>query len=435
MLRVLIAGILVTVCTACTDDAAVPIQPPPRPRGGAIDFGVVGEPASLDPYAKDASDLTFALVRPVFRMPYRLFPDGRVEPDLADGLEVSGGVARLTLVAAEWSNGERIDAHDVVASIRRARAPSGFAAITSARAMSRRVVEMSGDVTDWRETLASAAYVLPGGHLRRGAVAGGPFRFVRYEPGRRLVYEPNEEWAGARASLDRLTVSFVQSTELVIQLLAAGKIDAAAVPSTVNLDERLSEIGLAHEELVGWESLVLTFENEDVSEQEWIATAHEIDRESLLESFVRDDGRFSNTLAPGPKGTEGFWSHVQPSGVPVPAELSIAAPEGDELLALMQRAMQLDLERTGMTVEVITGPWATYYGRWRTGSPADARLLRVAGAPGGTGPADSIDSFTLPLAQVETVVAWRVGVNGVSVNPSLDGPLWNAVGWWRDPSI
>jgi ABC-type transport system substrate-binding protein len=396
---------------------------------------MVGEPATLDPYARDASDLTFALVRPVFRMPYRLLPDGEVETDLAETLEVSGGSARLTLVPAEWSNGERIDARDVVASIRRARLPSGFAAVTSARAVSRRVVELRGDVTDWEETLASGAYVLPDGHLRRGALAAGPFRFTRYNPGRSLEYEPNEGWSGTMPGLDRVTVSFVQSTDLLVQLLVAGRVDAAAVPSSVNLDERLTELGLDHDTMLGWESIALAFESEDVTQDEWIATAYEIDRDLLLESFIRDDGRLSNTLAPGPQGTEGFWSHVAAEvGPPLP-ELAIAAPEGDELLSLIQRALQLELERAGSTVEVITAPWATYYGRWRDGSPADAALIRVAGAPGATGPANSTDAFILPLAHVETTVAWRDGIDGLSVNPTLDGVLWNLVEWWRDPSI
>ena len=138
-------------------------------------------------------------------------------------------------------------------------------------------------------------------------MSGGPFRFVRYDPGRSLEYEPNEEWSGRSPNLDRLTVSFVQSTELLVQLLAAGKVDAAALPSSVNLDDRLTELGLEHEEKLGWESIVLAFEREDVTLDEWIATACEIDsqRAGGNPSSVTT-GACTNTLVSGAEGDRGF---------------------------------------------------------------------------------------------------------------------------------
>jgi hypothetical protein len=173
-----------------------------------------------------------------------------------------------------------------------------------------------------------------------------------------------------------------------------------------------------------------------MSHDQWIATAREIDLRALLATFIRDDGRFSNTLYPGPKGTEGFWSHVErPNFGPPLDQVTLAAPEGDELLASLQRALQLDLERDGISVEVVTAPWSTHYGRWRDESPASAALLRISGAPGRSGAADASSSFALPLAHVDTFLTWREEVHGLAVNPSLDGPLWNAAEWWKGPPI
>jgi ABC-type transport system substrate-binding protein len=423
-------------CTPGSDDPEPPDVVATPPSGGSVDLGVVGEPATLDPYGRDASDLTYALVRPVFPTPFRLLPDGNVEADLAASLDEVPGGARLELKEAQWSNGRPITARDVVASIERATPPSGFADIRSATAESRRTVMLRGDVDRWPETLASGAYVLPRGRLLRGRLSGGPFRFARYDQGRRLVYERNGAWDGSAPFLDRIAVSFVQSTELLIRLLDEGKLDAAAPPSSVNLDERLDELGLAHQEKRGWEALSLSFDPDDVTRNQWIATAREVDLRALLATFIRDDGRFTNTLYPGPKGSEGFWSHVaMPNFGPPLSQMTLAAPEGDELLASLQRAIQLDLERDGITVEVVTAPWSTHYGRWRDDSPASAALLRASGAPGMSGPPDDTSSFTLPLAHVETIVTWREEVHGIAVNPSLDGPLWNAAEWWKGPPI
>lgn len=432
-------GSCVIALAACTPDGGVADRqqatPTPTPHaGGTVHLGIVGEPATLDPYGRAASDHTYALVRPVFPMPFRLLPDGSIEPDLAERVEPQGASARLFLRVARWSDGSRITARDVVASVRRARPPSGFARVSSARAVSRSVVHLRGRVDNWEETLASGAYVLPGGSLRRGAVSGGPFRFAGYRPGRRLVFETNEEWSGTRPLLDRVVVDFVQSTELLIRLLGDGRLDAAVIPSSVNLDERLDELGLAYDRALGWESIALSFDD-SVARDGWIATAFEINRERLVESFVRDEGRLSNSLAPGPLGAEGFWSHVAVDPGPPLGEITIGAPEGDELLGLIQRAVQLDLEDAGVAAEIVTAPWATFYGTWLRDGPADAYLVRRAGAPGAATPADAVRSSALPIAHVETFLAWSDAVHGPAANPSLDGALWNAAEWWKDPSL
>ena len=437
-MRRAVALALVLSVAACTPETSSRSSDP-RPSsspvlGGGISVGMLGEPATLDPYGSVASDLTYALVRPVYRMPYRLLPDGSVEPDLALDLETDGKTAVLTLEEAHWSNGKEITSRDVVRSIERALPPSGFATIRAARVVDNRRIELRGAVDSWEETLASGAFVLPGGKVR-GRVAAGPWRFSEFEAGRLISYVPNPSWDGPALSLDRLTVDFVNTTEILLRLLERGEIDAAAIPWTVNLDERLDALEIPYDRALGWEAINIAFDPHDLTPGQWQAVAGALDRQLLVDSFVRDDGTFSNTLAPGPSGSEGFWSHAQIPDSPLPSTMSLGAPEGDEMLGLMHRAIQLDLERKGMTVELISGPLAIHYGRWADGGPADASLLRVVGAPGAAVPEDSLRSTMLPLAHIETLVAWNPQVMGVEVHPSLDGVLWNAEKWWKDPSI
>lgn len=416
-LRLAVAVVAVVVAGCTTSSVAPPSPRADGPqRGGRIDIGVVGEPATLDPYAPNASDLTFALVRPVFPMPYRLLPDGTTEPDLAESLEVSGDRALLTLRQTTWSDGRPIAAQDVVASIKRAAPPSGFAAI-EARALRPRVVELRGVIDDWPRTLARGAYVLPGGKLAAGRVSGGPFRFRRYDQGRRITYAPNDRWDGDAPLLDEIAVSFVQGTQLLVRLLEEGKVDAAAPPMSVNLDERLDEMGLAHTEVLGTETIAIEAAPGRLTDDQWQALVAEIDVANLVRSFIRDDG----TRVRDGRGQRG----------PLPAEISIAAPEGDELLGLMQRALQLDLERSGVTSQLISGPLSTHYGQWRDDPHADLSLLRI------TASSETMTRAlrTLALARIETIVTWRAGVHGIIVNPTLDGPLWNAWEWWKEPSI
>ena len=382
-----------------------------------LDIGIVGEPATLDPYARRASDLTYALVRPVFPMPYRRLPDGSVEPDLADALEVTGDKAELTLRSTTWSDGRPITARDVVASIQRADDPSGFAQLRAARATGPRTVVLRGNVDDWEETLAMGAYVMPRGRLAAGRVSGGPFRFERYVQGRSLSYGVNERWDRDSPYLDGLKVSFVQGTQLLVRLLEEERLDAIAPPMSVNLDDRLDEIGIAYDEALGDETIALEADPDDLTEAEWVALGSTIDLGRLVTSFIRDDGSAVET------------SRSRASTEPLPAEVSIAAPEGDELLILIQRAIQLDLQRSSVAAPVITGPTSTHYGAWRGDGPADMALVRTMDR---TAP---VGRRWLPIARVESIVGWRDGVKGIVVNPTLDGPLWNAWEWWIDPSI
>ena len=407
----LLCCVLLFACTPKADEAQPSPSTSPPSRGGEIEIGILGEPSTLDPYGDTASDLTYALARPVFPMPYRMLPDGTTEPDLARSLQITSTGARLVIEDRRWSDGRRIDARDVVASIRRATPPSGFARVHKARAVGPWAIQLKGEVTDWESMLATGAFVLPRGRLAGGNVSGGPFRFSAYDRGRKLTYLAD----GASVTpplLDGLEVSFVQGTELLVRLLQRGDIDAAWLPSTVNLSDRLDELGLPHASATGAERVELAFEPSRIDRDEVKALLGRIDVGKLGASFLRDEGEVISDLGETSTG--------------LPSLVSIAAPEGDELLTLMQRAIQIALRRSDVTAELITGPVSTFYGEWSDSAPADVLLRRSM--TGGSRDA-------IPIASVATFLAWRDGVHGLVVNPTLDGPLWNASQWWMDPSI
>jgi ABC-type transport system substrate-binding protein len=180
--------------------------------------------------------VTFFLARPLYPSLYRFGPDGGVASELASSLEVISGGVRVSLARWRWSNGRHVTARDVVASVRRARPPSGFAPLR-ARRVGQRTVELLGAARNWRRALASAAFVLPRGRPRR--VFGGPFALMKHVQGLEATFTPNAQWAGEAPYLGRVTVQFVSSLEQLIQLLEQGRLDAALLPSSVNLDERM----------------------------------------------------------------------------------------------------------------------------------------------------------------------------------------------------
>lgn len=424
---------LLAACTAATDRSTprpAPSPEPPVAADGAITFGVIGEPATLDPYSPRASDLTYALVRPVYPSLFRLLPSGEPRPSLALSLDETRLGARVRLREAAWSNGRPITAADVVASIRRARPPSGFARITAARALGRRTLDLRGTAGDWPEALATAAFVLPREGLR---VSGGPYRVVSRTPGLEVVYGRNPRWWGSAPRVAKVSVQYAANLDIMLGLLRRGKFDAGAPLSTLGLDVRLEAAHLRGSSALGWESILLDFSRSDLPRSERVGVARAVDRSALVDVFVRDDGRASFSLnpEPGPSGAGGPWARSLGPSRPTGQIVEIAAPRDDELLGLLQEALYRQLQTAGIPAELTSIEGSEYYGGWLEKEAVDVSLRRRAGAPGKSKGREAFRNFdALPFAHVDSVVVWRPGLQGLRPNPTFEGPLWNLERWF-----
>ena len=428
---VLPAAALILVLGACTGGATTKPPGGPRPvQGGGISFGVLGSPATLDPYSPVASDLTRALVTPLYPSLFAMQPDGRVRPELAVGSRLIHGGMRIRLRRATWSDGSPITAEDVVASVRRARPPSGFARVRSARAMGDRELVLRGRITT--RDVATAAYVLPGGRPQPpGGRFGGPFELTRVVPGLRLDYRPNARWTGDGPYLHRLNVFFVESLDEMLALLDKRRLDAAAVPSAVTLGYRLDALDVVHDSALGWSSIRLDMRWID-SRRRRVSIARGLMRSTIEEGVVRDGGRIADRLdpGPGPGGASGPFSTL-PSGGGSTGPVRLAAPAGDEQLLQIARIARQQLSGAGFAVQLLAVEARTLYGPWQRHPRAGAILERVAGAPGLRAPRDAwrtLEAF--PMLQVRDYLAYEQGIHGLAVNPTMAGPLWNCQGWW-----
>ncbi|CAN5555320.1 hypothetical protein BH24ACT26_BH24ACT26_18790 [soil metagenome] len=411
-----------------TNDGAVRSGDPARGAGGTVAFGVVGSPATLDPYSPLASDLTRALVRPVYPSLYRLLPDGGTDPYLAASATRVGRRIEVTLRRARWSDGSRIGARDVVASARRARAPSVFAAFERVRALGPRTVAFRGRVERPHLALATAAFVLPRGEAR-AAVSGGPFLLSSHRPGLEVTYERNPDWLGERPLLDGLSVRFVQSLRQLVALLHRGRLEAAAPPSTVNIADVVGR-RVRLREALGWETVYLDLAGFDLGSTERAAVVSSIDRSTMAATFVRSDGRVAASLPAVLGGTDASSDRA---GDGFEDRIQVSAPVGDELLELVQRALWRQLRRAGIDADLVGIDPETFYGAWREDNPTDIALRRAAAAPAFGAPAARGESPAYPLFRVKTFIATLDGVHGPAPNPTLDGPLWNVESWWVEP--
>jgi len=407
-------------CDAGSPTPDVAPSPQESSRGGRVTFGVLGEPPTLDPYSDLATDLTRTLARPVYRSLFRVLPDGTVAPDLVsldDVTRVPRGVV-VELEPARWSDGKPVTARDVVRSVARADPPSGFAGL-EAEVMGKRRVRLRGDVSgDWPRRLALGTYVVPARRDLR--VASGAFVATRYEPGLEVVYEPNPEWGRDPPLLDRVTIRFVSSTQMLLELLERGRLDAAALPSAINLDERLEEAGIAYAEVRGWETITLDLNQ--VPERALRSTiVAAIDQEHIEQGLIRDEGRSTRVRPPKLLG-----------GAPAGTQIQLATATGDELLQLMQRVLQKHLAAEQIEAELVQIDPATLYGEWDVDGPVDVALRRGVVAPSFRAPRVPKDLSSYPLFYVNTFVAFEERLRGIAPNGTTDGPLWNVHQWWLE---
>jgi hypothetical protein len=409
------------VAAGCTPgDEPAPVTPVP---GGTVVFGVLGAPSTLDPYSARATDLTYAIARPLYPSLYRFMPGGKPVPYLADSLDPIPGGVRVGLKEWLWSDGRRVTSADVVASVRRARPPSGLAPLDATRAGAR-AVNLIGRRRDWERTLATVAFVLPSG--RAGEVSGGPFVVASYRPGLEAVLEPNPRWPEPGPYLDRIRVQFVSALGILIELVKAGRMDAALVPTTVNLDDRLDSARISSAAVLGWESVGLDFRDASLGRPERAALAGALDRRALDLGLVRAAGRVSNTLHPGPGGAgtaPGPFRRPR-RGRPPRTPVVLVAPSGDELLQPVVRVAQTQLAGAGIDAQIaLAEP--------NRDRPPGVVVYRSAGIPGTPDPPRAARTLLrFPLFHVETVVASPHALEGVEVNPTVEGPLWNAERWW-----
>jgi hypothetical protein len=441
--RALVGAVLCApfLASACTGDGIsgrpepTPKPVPPQP-GGGVTIGVVGEPATLDPYSPNASDLTRALVRPLYPSLFRLTPDGKAVPSLAASFQEVPNGASIELRRTQWSNGRPITAADVVASIERASPPSGFARVDSARATGSRRVLLEGNLLRWRAALATAAYVLPGG--RAGTVSGGPFRIASRTPGLEIVYERNARFWGRPAYLERASVQFVEGTDMLLGLLEDRRLDAAAPPSTLNLGTRLRglESDISFSRRLGWESIYLDFSDSALSRSQRVEVAESLARHRIETVLIGDEGRFSNSLHPGPGrgGVNGPWDGTLGAAESVTSTIRVAAAREDELMILVQEALYEQLTDAGLSVELLAIEGSELYGPFTRTETVDVVVRRAAGSPfshGGRGAYRVFDA--LPVAEVSSWLAWLPRLRGPEPNPTFEGPLWNLEEWSLQP--
>ncbi len=242
----------------CTrvDTAAVP----PAAPAATVRFAIAADPQTLDPLFAhaDANSVEQQVARLAFEPFIDIDEHGRPVPVLLDRIPTfaNGGISRdgRAIVyhlrrGVTWQDGVPVTARDVLFTLRAivdernpVRSREGYDRIARAERIDDHTVRVTLR-SAWAPAVATIfsygtapQYVLPAHLLERetpldrasfgsAPVGDGPYRFVSWERGERLVYEANPRyWRGAPA-VKRLEISIIADPGANFTALQSGAID------------------------------------------------------------------------------------------------------------------------------------------------------------------------------------------------------------------
>jgi peptide/nickel transport system substrate-binding protein len=231
------------------------------PAVPTVRFDVAADPSSLDPLFAhaDAATVEQQLAHLAFEPFFDLDPHGRPVPELVTAVPTlaNGGLSRdgRTIVyhlrrGVRWSDGELVTARDVLFTLHAILDPAnpigsreGYELIDRADALDPYTVRFHLKHA-WAPAVATffaygtaPQYVLPEHVLAHQAplarapfaaepnVGDGPFSFVEWRRGDRLVYRANPKYWRGPPKISRLEIAIVPDPQTNLTLLRSGTID------------------------------------------------------------------------------------------------------------------------------------------------------------------------------------------------------------------
>ncbi|WP_348775155.1 ABC transporter substrate-binding protein [Solwaraspora sp. WMMD791] len=227
--------------TACSAGESLETDEGDASTAGTLVVAISGEPDSLDVHVSTAGP-TFLVLENVYDTLVEPAPDLSFQPALATEWEVSEDLLTWTFHLREgvtWHNGRQFVADDVVASFDRitdaqtAANAWRFDTVDDVRAVDDRTVEfvlnrptpnLLANVGGFKGMAIVAPELIDGDGLTGTAVGTGPFRFVSYTPGDRIVLEANPDYWGDGPYVDRVEFRFVAEPTTALTNLRTGAV-------------------------------------------------------------------------------------------------------------------------------------------------------------------------------------------------------------------
>lgn len=207
-------------------------------------LGMVLEPPHLDPTAGAAAAIDEVVYANLFEGLTRIDPNGAVLPSLATGWHISENGTRYEFDLKQgvtFHDGTNFDAEDVKFSFDRARAEDSvnaqksiFAPITQIEVLGpyKIAIEIASPQGDFLFNLGrgDAVIVAPESAAtnQTNPIGTGPFKFVDWQQGSKVILEKYPDYVGEAVYLDRAIFTFIADPNAAQNAMLAGELDGFA---------------------------------------------------------------------------------------------------------------------------------------------------------------------------------------------------------------
>ncbi len=209
-------------------------------QNNTIRINISSEPDSLDPWQSAAAD-TASIFRNVFDGLLLYSPEGTFVPGIAESYTVSQNKLIYTFKLAKdvvFHNGKKLTSKDVLYTYSSLAGLNGVKQV-SARFKHVKTISAPDDYTfvvqltepDATFLSLTETAILPEGYTEQAThpVGAGPFKFVEYTPGQKIVLERFDEYynKARMPKIQRVEVYIMTNEASVISALRSGQLDAA----------------------------------------------------------------------------------------------------------------------------------------------------------------------------------------------------------------
>jgi peptide/nickel transport system substrate-binding protein len=367
---------------------------------GTFRLAIAEDALTLDPIASsdNASIWTELLIFDQLVLPSK---DGtKLEPGLAQSWTISpdGLEYVFTLRDAKFANGDPVTPEDVVFSLQRAAGEKSdwarfFKPVTSYEIVDSKTVRMKLDkpFTPMVNNLAMfSASILPkkaveaqGDAFFQQPFGSGPFTVKAWNHGEKITLSKNPHyWQSGKPAVDEAVIEIVNDDNARVLKLKAGEVDAIiGVPfnqvSQLKADSavKVNVAQVFRIELVQLNTKKKPFDDQRVRQ----ALNYAVDKDAIIHGVLRGNGTpavsslpvmaYHNTdLKPYPVDREKAKSLLADAGYPNGFKATLLVPSGNVTYRQVATALQSDLQKIGVQVELQSIEGSSQYSTTKAGN-------------------------------------------------------------------
>lgn len=372
-----------------------------------IVVAVMQDPDFLDPHRAAASG-TYEMMFNVFEGLLKPDSKGNVIPAIAESYSISPDGLVYTFKLREgvkFHNGKEVTMNDVLYSLNRLKGSDEVRGLSSdfekfvskIEAISDRTVEITLNTlnTDFLDKFINAIIPADNPDHERNPIGTGPFKFVAYQPGQRVVIAKfNEYWNPDLPLVDEVEFRIIPDNQAALMSFMAGEVQMLPRLDAIQADILMGKYNLisAEQNMVQLMAMNLAREPfDDLKVRQAINLA--IDKEEIIEIVANGYGTaLGSNMSPimeryYQEGLEDYYktdvvaakSLLAQAGYPEGFKTKITVPSNYQFHVDTAQVIVEQLKKVGITAEIELIEWSIWLDRVYTGRDYEMTIVGLTG--------------------------------------------------------